>query len=131
MFNLLGLVLVVAGVVLNVREFRRYRGQPEWGSWVFLKVSAIVWIGAAAFCAWLWARPLNNLYPFFIDWLDTPHPTQSLPQQMTLAALQVEVVDPTPLQAMSQLLSFEIPVMPGEKNRLHFTLNTPHGPIKL
>ena len=61
MFNLLGLLLVVVGVVLTVMEFRRYKGKPEGGPWIFLKVSAIVWMGAAAFCAWLWAKPLNSL----------------------------------------------------------------------
>lgn len=75
--------------------------------------------------------PLDNFYPFFIDWLDTPHPTTSLPQEMTLAELRVELQDPSPLQRLAQRLSYDIPVSAGANNRLHFTLNTPRGSIKL
>jgi hypothetical protein len=61
MFNLLGLGLLVLGIFLTVREVRHYRATPEWGRWIFVKVSSVVWVVAALFCAWLWARPLNTV----------------------------------------------------------------------
>ncbi len=61
MFNLVGLLLLVAAITLTVLEYRRYKGSAEWGSWLFVKISTVVWLFAAGLCAWLWARPINNI----------------------------------------------------------------------
>jgi hypothetical protein len=75
--------------------------------------------------------PLGDLCPFFIDWLNTPHPCTVLPQQMTLARFAIETPTPEPLQKLADLLDANMPIVTGEKNRLTAVLQTPQGSYEL
>jgi hypothetical protein len=71
------------------------------------------------------------LFPFFIDWRETPHPSADLPVAGTLEAVTVESPE---ARALAPLLgALDIPVVVNEASEplLRATIETVHGRVVL
>ncbi|MEM1410591.1 MAG: VOC family protein [Pseudomonadota bacterium] len=72
------------------------------------------------------------LVPFFIDWRDTPHPSTTAPQGLSLESFTVEAVDPEGLNRAYDAFAIEgIDVQPSKVDALHITMATPRGEVTL
>jgi len=77
------------------------------------------------------ADPADGIIPFFIDWGNSPHPSDSLPQGCTID--QFVAVHPAAEEMQKKLRVFDLnlPVYPGNEKRLVAHLNTPKGKVLL
>jgi hypothetical protein len=67
--------------------------------------------------------------PFFIDWLDSEHPTASLPMSVALTSLTVSHPDPDRLRSLLAALGTAgVDVTAGSPS-LVAALSTPNGPV--
>jgi hypothetical protein len=82
-----------------------------------------------------WRLTINALgggpIPFLIDWGTTPHPAQSAPEGLRLAALRIEDPNPSPIEAALQALGAEIEVAQGPASALVATIDGPTGRCEL
>lgn len=74
-----------------------------------------------------------GILPFFIDWLDSPHPTGGLHQPIRLVSLHIESADAERLadRLASCGEAERIELLPGDRTRLSALLDTPRGPLQL
>jgi len=74
----------------------------------------------------------GGIVPYFIDWGESPHPSESSAQGCTLYGLRGEHPDAARLQSILDQLSLEeLRVTSGPRPRLVATLKTPLGIVKL
>jgi len=73
----------------------------------------------------------DGLVPFFIDWLDSPHPADSAVPGVSLVELVAEHPTPETLRAQYVALGLEIPVRAAAQPALVATLDGPQGRITL
>lgn len=66
----------------------------------------------------------GGLFPFFIDWHETPHPTEQLPAAATLDALALVSPAADALAALLAAFGIEVPVRPGESPAIEADLLT-------
>ena len=69
--------------------------------------------------------------PFFIDWLDSEHPTASLPVSVALTSLTVSHPDPDRLGSLLAALGAAGVDVTGGSPSLVAALTTPNGPVDL
>lgn len=69
-----------------------------------------------------------GLVPFFIDWLDTPHPAAEATGEVQLGGLTAVHPKAAALQALYDALGIEVAVRPGSRPGLLLELTTPKGP---
>ena len=69
--------------------------------------------------------------PFFIDWLDSEHPTASLPMPVALTSLTVSHPDPDRLGSLLTALGADGVDVAGGSPSLVAALTTPNGPVDL
>lgn len=73
--------------------------------------------------------------PFFIDWQDSPHPSRTLPAELTLKRLRIEHPDAAPLQDLltdlMQGLPPDLEVRTAPQDNLLAELQTPRGLVTL
>lgn len=69
--------------------------------------------------------------PFFIDWLDSEHPTASLPASVALTSLTVGHPEPDRLGSLLAALGAPGVHVTGGSPSLVAALTTPHGPVDL
>lgn len=78
-----------------------------------------------------WVRVADGLVPPFIDWLGSPHPSQSAPAGLELVALRAEHPSPKLVQSMLAKLGLPLRVEPSTWPALVATLKTPKGTVEL
>lgn len=80
----------------------------------------------------LFPRPgtMGGRLPFFIDWLDCPHPADTQPQGGQLTDFSLTLPDPTPLKAVLQALGLTYPVSHGEPDMVA-QIHTRRGSVVL
>ena len=59
-----------------------------------------------------------GLMPFFIDWLDTPHPSQTSAQGPQLVSIEVTHPQPDGLQKLYKAFGVRVPVRAGQRPRI-------------
>lgn len=76
-------------------------------------------------------HPYGNFMPFFIDWLDSPHPAKDTPGGCTLDAFAVELVAANnPYRDLMQALEIEVEVLEGP-DAMRAVIDSPNGRILL
>lgn len=89
---------------------------------------------------WQWLAPkidgLEFAFPFFIDWLDSPHPADSLApasgeETLTLHEFQVAHPEAARLRAILAEIGTPIDIVPAESPRFRVVLETPRGLVAL
>ncbi|HLI13934.1 MAG TPA: VOC family protein [Alphaproteobacteria bacterium] len=69
--------------------------------------------------------------PFFIDWLETPHPAAALPAAGALRRLEIRHPQAEALRRLFVALSLDVPVASGTLPALAAVLETPRGKVPL
>ena len=106
-----------AGVKLGaIHEGRRENPDGAVLSWRFTDAYAVV---------------ADGLVPFFIDWGDSPHPSQRGTEGVTLIGLLAEHPDTAPVQRMLSQLGLDLPVRAGPHATLIADLACPRGRVEL
>ncbi|WP_114699602.1 VOC family protein [Nocardia mexicana] len=75
-------------------------------------------------------RVHTGVIPFLIDWGETRHPSEDLPEVKLLALTAVHP-DPEAILPRLQAISADIELRPGIPATLIATLDGPHGPVTL
>jgi len=73
----------------------------------------------------------DGLVPFFIDWRDSPHPSQCGAEGVTLISLRGEHPDPAPVQRILSLLELDLPMQLGPEAALIAELACPRGRVEM
>jgi Glyoxalase-like domain len=73
----------------------------------------------------------DGLVPFFIDWGDSPHPSQRGAEGVTLIGFRAEHPDPAAVQRMLSALELDLPVQAGPEAALIADLACPRGRVEL
>jgi len=73
----------------------------------------------------------GGVLPFLMDWLDSPHPSASLPRCCTLLGLEAEHPESRRVAEALDALGLHLAVAPGETPTLVATLETPRGIVQL
>ncbi|HKF74523.1 MAG TPA: VOC family protein [Candidatus Dormibacteraeota bacterium] len=71
------------------------------------------------------------LVPFLIDWLGSPHPSESAPHGVRLVRLSAEHPDPAAVQPALDALGAGLTVVTGPEPALVALLDTPSGQVEL
>ncbi len=71
----------------------------------------------------------GGLAPFFIDWLDCPHPARTSPCVGPLMAAQLTSPEPMPLASLIAELGIDVAVQAGDR-RMTLTFASPRGEIR-
>ena len=72
-----------------------------------------------------------TLVPLLIDWLDTPHPSDTTPVTASLAAFTAVHPQPDHVRDVLAALGLALDVTPGPEPRLHARLSGPAGSLEL
>lgn len=76
-------------------------------------------------------HPYGNFMPFFINWLDSPHPANDTPGGCTLATFAVELVENSDLyRELMQALEIEVEVLEGP-DVMRAVIDSPNGRVLL
>jgi hypothetical protein len=85
--------------------------------------------------AWTLTEPdpliADGVIPFFIDWGDSPHPSQSAPRGATLVSLRLEHPDVADVRRMLQTLDLDVAVTAGETAAIVAVIEGRHGRVEL
>jgi hypothetical protein len=73
----------------------------------------------------------DGIVPFFVDWGQTPHPSSTAAQGLTLIDLRAEHPDPQAVQKMLNQLGLDLRVQAGSKHALIATITGPRGDVEL
>jgi len=69
--------------------------------------------------------------PFFIDWLDTPHPSLSAPTGCVLSSFELSSPEESQLAIELDALGLSIPVKNSTRAMLKAQIESPNGPFEL
>lgn len=75
--------------------------------------------------------PFGHAVPFFIDWLDSPHPSASGPGGLKLKSFRIGHPMPEALAARLAAIDVTVPVEPAETLRFEVVLSSPNGDVRL
>lgn len=117
--DLAGLARQAQGLGLNVRGPTRTARQTPDGAmltWELLFVSG---------------HEFGAQVPFFIDWLDTPHPAQTNPRGGESVELSLISPQPDELRSLLDRLDVEVNVVPGAAAGMQAVVSGPSGPVEL
>jgi hypothetical protein len=70
-------------------------------------------------------------FPFFIDWLDSPHPAGQAPPGCLLRGFEVHTPDVGRISAEFAALRLDAPVRLAAATSLRAAIDTPRGPVRL
>jgi hypothetical protein len=73
----------------------------------------------------------DGVVPFFIDWGQSPHPSQTAPQGATLVSLSAEHPDDERVRRALRVLGLDLPVERGSHARLSAVVESPRGRVVL
>ena len=71
----------------------------------------------------------GDLIPFFIDWLDTPHPSATSAQGLSARSLIAYHPDIAALQRAYELLGVRVPVIERAVAGYELVIDSPNGPL--
>lgn len=77
------------------------------------------------------AKPVCEPIPFLIDWQDSIHPSDNLPDSGRLVSFKVTTSDPGELTRLLMLLGNETEVIAGSKTKLELVMDTPKGLVTI
>ena len=80
---------------------------------------------------WVDGHDFGPLVPFFIDWLDTPHPAPRAPQGLALSSFVVHTPRATQLGELFEALHVDQAVASGPRDRLVAEIASPQGLVVL
>ncbi len=72
-----------------------------------------------------------GLMPFFIDWLDTPHPATTNPVAGVFTDLIIRTPEAGQLNALFSALDLKLRAQEGERIELEAVIDTPSGQVRL
>jgi hypothetical protein len=85
--------------------------------------------------SWRMTEPASDthsgVFPFFIDWGASPHPSQTSAQGAILIALRAEHPDRERVQDSLRMLGLQMPVMPNPRPALIAIVAGRHGRVEL
>lgn len=85
--------------------------------------------------SWMLTEPVSDddggLLPFLIDWEDSDHPAESLPQQCKLVHLEGKHPHPEDIHRQLAILEIALPVSAGNRPQILATIDTPKGKVCL
>lgn len=73
----------------------------------------------------------GGLFPFYIDWLDCPHPSAELPSAGSLDRLVLETANADALRTLLGEVDVPLDFVETDHAALRATLSTPRGPVVL
>ncbi len=73
--------------------------------------------------SWRLTPPVAGVIPFLIDWGDTPHPTESLPEAAQLAGLRLETAERDDVKNTMNILGLDVDIRWGFEERLAATID--------
>lgn len=73
----------------------------------------------------------GGVVPFFIDWGESPHPSEDLTPACALRGLRGEHPEARLVEGWLEALGLDMTVSTGHAPRLVATLDTPNGPVEL
>mgnify|MGYP005990533163 CR=1 FL=1 len=83
--------------------------------------------------SWMLTEPLKGtdggILPFLIDWENSDHPAQSLPQQCRLINLEARHPEPDLIKSQLEVLDLELPIELGIRPQLLASIQTPNGVV--
>ena len=106
-----------AGIDAPVRDMQRVTTTGEVLSWRLMVPDP--------------TNPLGVFAPFFIDWLQTPHPSTRLRQACGIAAVAAGHPDAGRVGALWQALGIGLPLAQADAPYLHVSFDTPRGIVVL
>ncbi|MEM6377613.1 MAG: VOC family protein [Bacteroidota bacterium] len=81
--------------------------------------------------SWMLTEPLQGsdggILPFLIDWEDSDHPAESLPQKCKLLHLEARHPEPELVQRQLNVLGLQMPITLGIRPQLLASIETPNG----
>lgn len=77
------------------------------------------------------ANPLGVFAPFFIDWLDTPHPCTRLAPACRVAACTAGHPEAGRIRSLWDALGIDLPIVQADTAYLHVSLETSRGTVVL
>lgn len=101
-------------------------GRPEQGSRKRPDGSTLSWTFTDP-----WAERAGGVVPFFIDWGDGPHPSDTLPAACACLSVRVEHPEPITVAEALRALGLDTPVSNGHAPRVVARLETPNGIVEL
>lgn len=75
--------------------------------------------------------PFDRAVPFFIDWLDSPHPSASATGGLKLKSFRIGHPMPEALAARLAAIDVAVPVEQAEALRFEAVLSSPNGDVRL
>jgi Glyoxalase-like domain len=86
-----------------------------------------------ALLSWRFTDPYvvlsDGLIPFFIDWENSPHPSELSAEGVTLVGMRAEHPDPEPVQRVLQQLGTDLQVQAGQRAALVAEFVCPRGRV--
>ncbi|HKK73824.1 MAG TPA: VOC family protein [Saprospiraceae bacterium] len=83
--------------------------------------------------SWMLTEPVSGedggLLPFLIDWEDSDHPAESLPQKCKLIHLEGRHPHPEQINAQLAVLDIQMEISLGNRPQLLASINTPNGVV--
>lgn len=83
--------------------------------------------------SWMLTEPMKGtdggILPFLIDWEDSDHPAESLPQKCQLVHLEARHPDPDLIKRQLEVLDLDMPVELGIRPQLLASIQTPNGVV--
>lgn len=80
---------------------------------------------------WRLTPPVPGSMPFFIDWLDTPHPAGQLDQVAKLVDLRIEDTDPAEVRKVIRALKLDVSTRKAWEPRIAATIDLPDRRVVL
>jgi hypothetical protein len=81
--------------------------------------------------SWMLTEPVSGsdggILPFLIDWEDSDHPAESLPQHCKLVHLEARHPEPVAIRQELEVLNLRMPISLGIRPQLIATIQTPNG----
>lgn len=83
--------------------------------------------------SWMLTEPLKGadggILPFLIDWENSDHPAESLPQQCRLINLEARHPEPDLIKRQLKVLDLDMPIELGIRPQLLANIQTPNGVV--
>ena len=93
------------------------------------------WRSDGVLLSWRLTEPAaemeNGVVPFFIDWGESAHPSQTAAQGATLIELCAEHPEAERVQRVLRTLGLDVPVVRGPQSRLIAVVDGPLGHVEL
>jgi hypothetical protein len=93
------------------------------------------WRSDGVLLSWRLTEPAaemeNGVVPFFIDWGESAHPSQTAAQGATLIELRAEHPEAERVQRVLRTLGLDVPVARGPQSRLIAVVDGPLGHVEL